>query len=60
MLGGIYEQSIIQQRDAVPFFGDLPLVGKLFQYNSSEDDKTELLVFVTPKIVNDGTSALDN
>jgi type IV pilus assembly protein PilQ len=60
VLGGIYEQSIIQQRDAVPFFGDLPLVGKLFQYNSSEDDKTELLVFVTPKIVNDGTSALDN
>ncbi len=60
VLGGIYEQTIIQQRDQVPFFGDLPLLGKLFQYNSSEDDKTELLVFVTPKIVNDGTSALDN
>ncbi|OED35577.1 hypothetical protein AB833_30095 [Chromatiales bacterium (ex Bugula neritina AB1)] len=56
VLGGIYEQTIIQQRDQVPFFGDLPLIGKLFQYNSSEDDKTELLVFVTPKIVNDGTS----
>lgn len=60
VLGGIYEQTIIQQRDQVPFFGDLPLLGKLFQYNSNEDDKTELLVFVTPKIVNDGTSALDN
>lgn len=60
VLGGIYEQTIIQQRDQVPFFGDLPLLGKLFQYNSSEDDKTELLVFVTPKIVNDGTSPLDN
>jgi len=59
VLGGIYEQTIIQQRDAIPFFGDLPLVGKLFQFNSAQDDKTELLVFVTPKIVNDGTSALD-
>ncbi len=59
VLGGIYEQTIIQQRDAIPFFGDLPLVGKLFQFNSSQDDKTELLVFVTPKIVNDGKSALD-
>jgi len=59
VLGGIYEQSIIQQRDSVPFFGDLPLIGKLFQFNTAEDDKTELLVFVTPKIVNDGTSALD-
>ena len=59
VLGGIYEQSIIQQRDAIPFFGDLPLVGKLFQFNSAQDDKTELLVFVTPRIVDDGTSALD-
>ena len=60
VLGGIYEQTLIQRRDQVPFFGDLPLLGKLFQYNANEDDKTELLVFVTPKIVNDGTSALDN
>lgn len=58
VLGGIYEQTIIEQRDQVPFFGDLPLIGKLFQHNSSEDDKTELLVFVTPKIVNDGSSQL--
>ncbi len=60
VLGGIYEQTVIQQRDQVPFFGDLPLLGKLFQYNSNEDDKTELLVFVTPKIVNDKSEALGN
>ncbi len=53
VLGGIYEQSVIEQREQVPFFGDLPLVGKLFQRNIGEDDKTELLVFVTPKIVKD-------
>ena len=55
VLGGIYEQSIIEQREQVPFFGDLPLVGKLFQRNIGEDDKTELLVFVTPKIVKDSS-----
>lgn len=60
VLGGIYEQTVIQQRDQVPFFGDLPLLGKLFQYNSNEDDKTELLVFVTPKIVNDKSETLGN
>ncbi len=59
VLGGIYEQSSIQQREQVPFFGDLPLVGKLFQHNTGEDDKSELLVFVTPKIVTDGKSNLD-
>jgi type IV pilus assembly protein PilQ len=53
VLGGIYEQTVIQQRNQVPFFGDLPLVGKLFQTNISEDDKSELLVFVTPKIIKD-------
>jgi len=58
VLGGIYEQSVIEQREQVPFFGDLPLVGKLFQRNIGEDDKTELLVFVTPKIVKD-TSGLN-
>jgi len=58
VLGGIYEQSVLEQREQVPFFGDLPLVGKLFQRNIGEDDKTELLVFVTPKIVKD-TSGLD-
>lgn len=59
VLGGIYEQSTNQQREQVPFFGDLPLVGKLFQNNLNSDEKSELLVFVTPKIVNDGTSTLD-
>lgn len=57
VLGGIYEQTVIQQRNQVPFFGDLPLVGKLFQTNISEDDKSELLVFVTPKIIKDDGSA---
>jgi len=35
----------------VPFFGDLPLLGALFRGSSRRDNKTELLVFITPRIV---------
>lgn len=56
VLGGIYEQTIINTKDMVPFFGNLPLIGKLFQRRLNEDDKSELLVFVTPKILKENTS----
>lgn len=56
VLGGIYEQTIINSKDMVPFFGQLPLVGRLFQRRLAEDDKSELLVFVTPKILEDNVA----
>jgi len=56
VLGGVYEQRLLDSKDSVPFFSDLPLVGKLFQRTRKEDDKSELLVFVTPKIVRDNAS----
>lgn len=56
VLGGVYEQRLLNSKDLVPFFGNLPLVGKLFQRTRVEDDKSELLVFVTPKIVRDNAS----
>jgi type IV pilus assembly protein PilQ len=37
----------------VPFFGDLPILGRLFRNDSTTSQKTELLVFVTPRIVNE-------
>jgi len=51
VLGGIYERTRNDQVSRVPFFSDLPLVGNLFKSKIKEDDKSELLVFVTPKIV---------
>jgi len=39
--------------ERVPFFGDLPLVGNLFKRNRKVDNKSELLIFVTPKIIKD-------
>jgi len=51
VLGGIYEQTQLNEVDKVPFFGDLPGVGVLFRQTRKQDDKTELLIFVTPKII---------
>ena len=56
VLGGIYEQTLLNSRDSVPFFGNLPLIGKIFQRTRKTDDKSELLVFVTPKIIKENVS----
>jgi type IV pilus assembly protein PilQ len=54
VLGGIYEQTTTDSVERVPFFGDLPYVGFLFKNTAKTDQKRELLVFVTPKIVKEG------
>jgi type IV pilus assembly protein PilQ len=51
VLGGIYERSQVQDVDKVPLLGDIPGLGQLFRRNFTQDDKAELLIFVTPKIV---------
>jgi type IV pilus assembly protein PilQ len=51
VLGGIFEQTKRNDQEKVPFFGDLPYLGFLFKTTSVRDDKTELLIFVTPKIL---------
>ena len=53
VLGGIYEQTILNEVEKVPFFGDLPGLGHLFRTTRNNDEKSELLIFVTPKIVKD-------
>lgn len=51
VIGGIYTQKTADSTQRVPFFGDLPYIGWLFKNREWIDDKTELLVFITPKIV---------
>ncbi len=53
VLGGIYEQTERNDVDKVPFFGDIPVLGNLFKRRVRQDDKTELLIFVTPKIMDE-------
>jgi len=51
VLGGIYETEKASQVTRVPFFSDLPVIGNLFKSTIEVDDRTELLIFVTPKIL---------
>ncbi len=53
VLGGIYEQTERNDVDKVPFFGDLPVIGNVFKRRTKQDDKTELLIFVTPRIMDE-------
>jgi type IV pilus assembly protein PilQ len=53
VIGGIFEQADRQDITRVPFFGELPYVGWLFKNTQTRIDKTELLVFITPRIVNE-------
>jgi type IV pilus assembly protein PilQ len=51
VIGGIYVDSDTDSDTGVPFLSDIPLLGWLFKSNSKEKTKTELLIFITPKIV---------
>jgi len=56
VIGGIYTRSTSENIKKVPFFGDLPLIGGLFRSRSEEDKRSELLIFITPRIVNRAAS----
>jgi len=53
VLGGVYRRETRDESQRVPFFGDLPYVGFLFKQSLNVDEKQELLIFVTPKIIKD-------
>ena len=53
VIGGIYEQTERQDTTQIPLLGDLPYIGFLFKNRSTTNQKTELLVFITPRIVNE-------
>ena len=53
VLGGIFEQETSNTQTKVPFFGDIPYLGRLFRKDAKMENKRELLIFVTPRIVND-------
>ena len=57
VLGGIYQQTDIKNETKVPLLGDVPFLGHLFKTTGRETSKTELLVFLTPKIVADAPPA---
>ncbi len=56
VLGGIFQQTLRDSVTQVPVLGELPVLGNLFKTTSRTNDKTELLIFITPKIVTDRLS----
>ena len=54
VIGGIYEQNDREDETRVPFFGDLPVLGNLFKQKTRTATKSELLVFITPKMLTNG------
>ena len=53
MLGGIFEQDTRDETNKIPLLGDIPILGNLFKDNYKQDNKTELLIFLTPRILPD-------
>jgi type IV pilus assembly protein PilQ len=56
VLGGILETERRESDKKVPFLGDMPYLGRLFKTTSKTNNKDELLIFVTPKIVREGVT----
>ena len=56
VLGGIYETERRETIRKVPFLGDIPAIGVLFRSKQMKNDKSELLIFVTPRILEEGST----
>ena len=52
VIGGIFTRNTGRNLDQVPFFGDIPIIGILFQRRRANDQRGELVIFITPRIVN--------
>lgn len=59
VLGGVFRNTTSDGKTKVPFLGDLPGVGRLFKSDTKSNNKEELLIFITPKLINDGVSRID-
>ncbi|MFQ6004187.1 MAG: type II secretion system protein GspD, partial [Woeseia sp.] len=57
VLGGLIEDTLIETTQKVPILGSIPLLGVLFRNRSIDKAKTNLMVFIRPKILRDGTQA---
>ena len=57
VIGGIYEETVNNNVNKIPFLGDIPILGYLFKQTSKDIEKTELLIFLTPRVVKEAVTA---
>jgi type IV pilus assembly protein PilQ len=58
VIGGIYEETVNNDVTKVPLLGDLPIIGYLFKTTNKAVEKTELLIFLTPRVVKESVTAV--
>jgi len=58
VIGGVFSNTQTKSTDKVPFLGDLPYLGRMFKRDVVQDNKAELLVFLTPRIMNNQAIAV--
>ena len=59
VLGGVFKNTVTNASGKVPFIGDIPYLGKLFRNSQKVNNKSEVLIFVTPKVVNDAVNRIN-
>ncbi len=58
VIGGIYEETSNNTINSVPFLGEIPVIGYLFKQTSRTTEKTELLIFLTPRVIKDSLTSV--
>jgi len=58
VIGGIYEETVNNTVDKVPFLGDVPVLGYLFKTTGRTSEKQELLIFLTPRVIRESLNAI--
>jgi len=57
VLGGLFRANVTTSEDKVPFLGDIPLLGWLFKFKTTKVEKVNLMLFITPYIINNEQDA---
>ena len=58
IIGGLIQENEQKVVSKIPFFGDIPVIGSIFRSTSTTKVKNELVIMITPKILNDGDGAV--
>src|SRR5204862_5711974 len=58
VIGGIFEETVNNEVTKLPFLGDLPVLGYLFKTTNKNIEKSELLIFLTPRVVKESVTAV--
>ena len=58
VIGGVFSSDTQTAQEKVPFLGDLPVLGQAFRRDVTSETKSELLIFLTPRIINNGAITL--